>query len=406
MKKKIFSAILVLFLSSILVSAYGATDNVIIRVGYPKLGENQYVGTVRIYESDATIDSIQNGDIFTIFVENAEFMSPATLVERGRFDLNIVSGGNDGDTYITYEFVQASPADTGRVIIDFEFDNMRVTGGDVTARVDSIQYGVTSSYFSLGGSGEEEKEKEEKIIEEEIIITNSQIKEALEKNVNILIQNDDYQVLIGNKILKEKKLQEIVKEDHNLKVNIKREKPSEIKYLTEMYSFSFTATDKEGNDIEKIKEFNDAFNLIIKDKNIKDKSNVKGVLIKETKNQEAFTHYDEKNDHIIIMVKDFKDEVTLVRASNNRELIFEEDDYAEENGIKYIPIRKSASYYDWEVSWNPYTRTVNLKKDGKEIEINDYIIIKERSYISTEFLMDKLQVPVFILENQVVLKYY
>ena len=406
MKKKIFSAILVLFLSSILVSAYGATDNVIIRVGYPKLGENQYVGTVRIYESDATIDSIQNGDIFTIFVENAEFMSPATLVERGRFDLNIVSGGNDGDTYITYEFVPASPADTGRVIIDFEFDNMRVTGGDVTARVDSIQYGVTSSYFSLGGSGEEEKEKEEKIIEEEIIITNSQIKEALEKNVNILIQNDDYQVLIGNKILKEKKLQEIVKEDHNLKVNIKREKPSEIKYLTEMYSFSFTATDKEGNDIEKIKEFNDAFNLIIKDKNIKDKSNVKGVLIKETKNQEAFTHYDEKNDHIIIMVKDFKDEVTLVRASNNRELIFEEDDYAEENGIKYIPIRKSASYYDWEVSWNPYTRTVNLKKDGKEIEINDYIIIKERSYISAEFLMDKLQVPVFILENQVVLKYY
>lgn len=406
MKKKIFSAILVLFLSSILVSAYGATDNVIIRVGYPKLGENQYVGTVRIYESDATIDSIQNGDIFTIFVENAEFMSQATLVERGRFDLNIVSGGNDGDTYITYKFVPASSADTGRVIIDFEFDNMRVTGGDVTARVDSIQYGVTSSYFSLGGSGEEEKEKEEKIIEEEIIITNSQIKEALEKNVNILIQNDDYQVLIGNKILKEKKLQEIVKEDHNLKVNIKREKPSEIKYLTEMYSFSFTATDKEGNDIEKIKEFNDAFNLIIKDKNIKDKSNVKGVLIKETKNQEAFTHYDEKNDHIIIMVKDFKDEVTLVRASNNRELIFEEDDYAEENGIKYIPIRKSASYYDWEVSWNPYTRTVNLEKDGKEIEINDYIIIKERSYISAEFLMDKLQVPVFILENQVVLKYY
>lgn len=406
MNKKIFSVILVLFLSSILISAYGATDNVIIRVGYPRLGENQNVGTVRIYESDATIDSIQKGDIFTIFVENAEFMSPATLVERGRFDLKIVSGGNDGDSYITYEFIPASSGDTGRVVIDFEFDNMRVTGGDVTARVDSIQSGVTSSYFSLGGSEKEKKDREEKVIEEEIIITSNQLKEALEKDVNILIQNNDYQVLIGNKILKENKLQEIIEKDGNLKVNIRREEPSEIKYLTDIYFFSFTTTDKKGNELEKIKDFTDTFNLIIKDKNIKDKSNVKGVSIKDFKNQEVFTHYDKAKDNIIVMVKDFKDGLTLIRGSNNRELIFKDEDYREYNGKKYIPIRKSASYYNWDVTWNPYTRTVNLEKDGKEIEITDYIIIKERSYISAEFFMDKLQVPVFILENQIVLKYY
>jgi len=158
MKKRLVIFMLLIFLSSIVITTFSATENVIVRVGYPRLGENQYVGTVRIYESDATIDSIQEGDVFTIFLDNAEFITSPTLVERGRFDLNIISGGNDGDRYITYEFTNPSPARTGRVIIDFELDDMRVLGGDVTARVDSVQSGVSSGYFSLGGSDEKEEE--------------------------------------------------------------------------------------------------------------------------------------------------------------------------------------------------------------------------------------------------------
>lgn len=404
MKKKLSVLILFVFLSSIFISAYGATDNVIIRVGYPRLGENQNVGTVRIYESDATIDSIQEGDIFTIFVENAEFMTPATLVTRGRFDLKIVSGGKDGDSYVTYEFISADPVDTGRVIIDFVLDDMRVTGGDVTARIDSVQSGVTSGYFSLGGSEGKEKEKDEKAIEEEIILKNEQLKEAVEKNVNILIQHDDYQILFKNSILGEKKIQEVMEKKQNLKINIKREKSSDIKYLTETYTILFTVTDKDGKDIENIKEFENDFYLKIKDSEIKDKINVKGVSIKDTQNEFFSTHYDAENDYILIKVNDFKEKISLVRGSNNQELLFNEGEYADHNGQKYIPIRKSAVYYGWDVTWNPYTRVVNLQKDEEIIEVKDYIIIKERSFVSADFLGENIHAPIFILENQVVLK--
>lgn len=408
MKKKILNLILVVFLSSVLYSAYGATDNVIIRVGYPRLGENQYVGTVRIYESESTIDSIQKGDIFTIFVENAEFISPAKLVERGRYGLNIISGGKDGDSYITYEFVDASPVDTGRVIIDFEFDNMRVLGGDVTARVDSMQYGVTSSYFSNDGSdkSDEEEKDEESLLEEEIIINNEKLKEAVNNEVNILVQSDDYQILLPNNILKESKFQEIIEKKYNLKVNIKREKPLKTKYLTDIYSLIFTVTDANAMDIEKLNSFDNDFYLKIKDEDIKDKRNVKGVSIKDSQDDLYYTHYDEQNDQVIVIVEDFNKSLSIIRASNTRELVFAENEYTAYKGKNYIPIRKSATYYDWEVSWNPHTRTVNLEKDDKAIEINDYIILKERSYISTEFLRENLQLPIFVLDKEIVLKNY
>lgn len=404
MKRKIASLFLLIFFSSIIVSAYSATDNVIVRVGYPRLGQNQYVGTVRIYESDATIDSIQNGDIFTIFVDNAEFMSSPTLTERGRFDLNVVSGGNDGDSYITYEFIPSSTGGTGRVIIDFAFDDMRVLGGDVTARVDSVQSGVSSGYFSLGGS-EEEKKEEPVVKEEEVILTSQQIKEALEKKVNILVQNNEYQILIPNKILYENVIEEILEKDNNLKIMVKREIPSDIKYLTDMYSLSFFVIDKDGNEKSKITEFENFFNLKIKDPDVKDKRNVKGILASPSKEKVFNTHYDVKKDYIIIQVSDYSDKISLIRRSNNRELVYNEGDFAVFEGKNYLPVRQVADYYGWNVTWNPFTRTVNLQKNESTIEVKDYIIVRERSYISADFIRENFSAPVFELEDQIVLKF-
>ena len=384
MKRKIASLFLLIFFSSIVISAYSATDNVIVRVGYPRLGQNQYVGTVRIYESDATIDSIQNGDVFSIFVENAEFMTPPTLTERGRFDLNVLSGGNDGDSYITYEFVPSSTGGTGRVIIDFAFDDMRVLGGDVKARVDSVQSGVSSGYFSLGGS-EEKKEEKPKVTKEEVTVSAEQLQEAKDKKVNIVVRSNDYQLVLPYTIA----------EKGDLKIKVKRELPSEAKYLTELFSI----------EINDIKEVKDNIYLKIKDPDVKDKRNVKGVLLEEAGDKLLMTHYDVKNDHIIIRTKDISKKISLVRASNNRELIFDEDHYVSHEGKKYVPVRQSAAYYGWDVTWNPFTRTVNLQKDEKTIEVKDYIIVRERSYISAEFLMKNLEASVFELEDQVVLKF-
>lgn len=404
MKRKIASLFLLIFFSSIIVSAYSATDNVIVRVGYPRLGQNQYVGTVRIYESDATIDSIQNGDIFTIFLDNAEFITSPTLVERGRFDLNIISGGNDGDRYITYEFTDPSPARTGRVIIDFAFDDMRVLGGDVTARVDSVQSGVSSGYFSLGGS-EEEKKPEPVVKEEEVNLSHQQLTEAKEKKVNILVQNNEYQILIPNKMLYEKVLEEVIEKEQNLKIMVKREVPSDIKYLTDMYSLSLFVMDKDGNEKSKITEFENSFYLKIKDTDVKDKRNVKGVITSEPEDKIFNTHYDVKNDHIIIQVSDYSDKISLIRRSNNRELVFNQDEFAEFEGENYLPVRQVADYYGWNVAWNPFTRTVNLQKNESTIEVKDYIIVRERSYISADFIRENFSAPVFELEDQIVLKF-
>ena len=384
MKRKIASLFLLIFFSSIVISAYSATDNVIVRVGYPRLGQNQYVGTVRIYESDATIDSIQNGDVFSIFVENAEFMTPPTLTERGRFDLNVLSGGNDGDSYITYEFVPSSTGGTGRVIIDFAFDDMRVLGGDVKARVDSVQSGVSSGYFSLGGS-EEKKEEKPKVTKEEVTVSAEQLQEAKDKKVNIVVRSNDYQLVLPYTIA----------EKGDLNIKVRREVPLEAKYLTELFSI----------EINDIKEVKDNIYLKIKDPDVKDKRNVKGVLLEEAGDKLLMTHYDAKNDHIIIRTKDISKKISLVRASNNRELIFDEDHYVSHEGKKYVPVRQSAAYYGWDVTWNPFTRTVNLQKDEKTIEVKDYIIVRERSYISAEFLMKNLEASVFELEDQVVLKF-
>ncbi len=404
MKRKIASLFLLIFLSSLIISAYSATDNVIIRVGYPRLGQNQYVGTVRIYESDATIDSIQNGDVFTIFVDNAEFMSPPTLTERGRFDLNIVSGGNDGDSYITYEFIPSSTGGTGRVIIDFAFDNMRVLGGDVTARVDSVQSGVSSGYFSLGGS-EEEKTPEPVVKEEEVNLSYQQLTEAKEKKVNILVQNNEYQILIPNKMLYEKVLEEVIEKEQNLKIMVKREVPSDIKYLTDMYSLSFFVMDKDGNERSKITNFENSFYLKIKDTDVKDKRNVKGVITSESEDKIFNTHYDVKNDHIIIQVSDYSDKISLIRRSNNRELVFAQEEFSVFEGKNYLPVRQVADYYGWNVTWNPFTRTVNLQKNESTIEVKDYIIVRERSYISIDFIRENFSAPVFELEDQIVLKF-
>jgi len=404
MKRKIASLFLLIFLSSLIISAYSATDNVIIRVGYPRLGQNQYVGTVRIYESDVTIDSIQNGDVFTIFVDNAEFMSPPTLTERGRFDLNIVSGGNDGDSYITYEFIPSSTGGTGRVIIDFAFDNMRVLGGDVTARVDSVQSGVSSGYFSLGGS-EEEKTPEPVVKEEEVNLSYQQLTEAKEKKVNILVQNNEYQILIPNKMLYEKVLEEVIEKEQNLKIMVKREVPSDIKYLTDMYSLSFFVMDKDGNERSKITNFENSFYLKIKDTDVKDKRNVKGVITSESEDKIFNTHYDVKNDHIIIQVSDYSDKISLIRRSNNRELVFAQEEFSVFEGKNYLPVRQVADYYGWNVTWNPFTRTVNLQKNESTIEVKDYIIVRERSYISIDFIRENFSAPVFELEDQIVLKF-
>lgn len=404
MKRKIASLFLLIFFSSIIVSAYSATDNVIVRVGYPRLGQNQYVGTVRIYESDATIDSIQNGDIFTIFVDNAEFMSSPTLTERGRFDLKVISGGNDGDSYITYKFIRSSTGGTGRVIIDFAFDDMRVLGGDVTARVDSVQSGVSSGYFSLGGS-EEEKKPEPVVKEEEVNLSHQQLTEAKEKKVNILVQNNEYQILIPNKMLYEKVLEEVIEKEQNLKIMVKREVPSDIKYLTDMYSLSFFVMDKDGNEKNKITEFENSFYLKIKDTDVKDKRNVKGVITSEPEDKIFNTHYDVKNDHIIIQVNDYSDKISLIRRSNNRELVFNQDEFAAFEGKNYLPVRQVADYYGWNVAWNPFTRTVNLQKNESTIEVKDYIIVRERSYISADFIRENFSAPVFELEDQIVLKF-
>ena len=408
MRRKISLFILMFFLSSIVLWTYAATDNVIVRVGYPRLGENQYVGTVRIYESENTIDSIQLGDIFTIFVENAEFMSPPTLIERGRFDLDVISGGEDGDSYITYEFIEPVPADperTGRVIIDFAFDDMRVLGGDVTARVDSLQANVTSGYFSLYGTEEEEKEE---LKEETVKITSLQIQEAIRLGVNIIIQNDDYQILLPNKLLLEESISSITKSGESLEVKVVQEESTDSRYLTDVYEISFKILDEEDNVKATIESFQNDFLLKIKDEDILDKPSTRGAIIEDAKLVLLPTHYDGINDYIMIMVRDISDKITGVRAFNTRQLNFEEGigGFVLENNIKYIPLRQSAVYYDWEVTWNPFTRTVVLQKDDKQIEVRDYIIVRERSYVTTDFIKEQLEVPVFHLNNQVVLKKY
>ena len=48
---------------------------------------------------------------------------------------------------------------------------------------------------------------------------------------------------------------------------------------------------------------------------------------------------------------------------------------------------------------------VNLQKDESTIEVKDYIIVRERSYISTDFIRENFSAPVFELEDQIVLKF-
>ena len=198
--------------------------------------------------------------------------------------------------------------------------------------------------------------------EEEVILTSQQIKEALEKKVNILVQNNDYQILIPNKILYENVIEEILEKDNILKIMVKREIPSDIKYLTDMYSLSFFVIDKDGNEKSKITEFENSFNLKIKDPDVKDKRNVKGILASTSEEKVFNTHYDVKKDYIIIQVSDYSDKISLIRRSNNRELVFNQDDFAVFEGKNYLPVRQVADYYGWNVTWNPFTRTVNLQK--------------------------------------------
>ncbi len=403
MKKNISALILLIFLASLLFSAYAATENVIMRVGYPQIGDHQYVGTVRIYETDSTIDSIQNGDMFTIFLENAEFMSYPTLLVNGRYDVNVVSGGNDGDSYISYQFAPSTTGGTGRVIVDFEFDDMRAIGGDITARIDSQQTGVTSGYFSLGG--EEEKDEDPKVISDEVIVSSDKIIEAKDNGVNLVINNNNYQLVIPNNILEGNIIEEGIKNNQRLMINIKREKPSELKYLTELYSISISLIDKEDNEKVKLTTFDNPLYLKIKDPDVNDKRNVKGVLIKEPQNEVLSTHYDVTNDHIIIQINSLSNKLSIIRASNYRELVYDKDEFILFEGEKYIPVRQSASYYGWDVVWNHFTRTVNLAKENKTIDINDYIIVNERSYVPANFVMENLDAPLFILDEQVVLKY-
>lgn len=388
MRKKLSIIMLVFFTFSILTPALAATENLIIRVGYPQAGNNQYVGTVRIYESEATIDSIQKGDVFTIFMENAEFNNPPSLMERGRFDLQVISGGQDGDTYITYQFVDPSSARTGRVIIDFILDDMRALGGDISARVDSPFSGVSSGYFSMGSNGDKEAEKD-KITEERVLITDDQIKEAREKAVNILVNNEDYQLLLYSKEMPQ---------EGSLQVDVIREDSKNTSYLTDIYSFEFTA--EKGELIPRSGE------LRINLGDIKEKNNITANQLTKEGQKRLPSYYDSDSDYLYIKLFDLADKTTLTKGTTGLELVFKEGDFISKEAMKFAPVRKTADWYGWEVAWNPFTRMVNLEKEDQLLEIDekDYLIHKDRSYISLNFLEENLSAISFELDEKLVFK--
>lgn len=389
--KKILSSILILFFAlSIFTPGIAATENLIIRVGYPQSGDHQYVGTVRIYESEATIDSIQKGDVFTIFMENAEFNGKPSLTERGRFDLDILSGGNDGDSYITYQFVDSSSGGTGRVIIDFILDDMRALGGDISARIDSPFGGVSSGYFSMGGSQDKEDLKDkDQIKEERIVISEEEIAGAREKGVNILVTSDDYQILLLSQEMPLK---------GSLQVDISREKSKDSQYLSELYSLNFTAEKDQKSPVQA--------EVRINAKELKEKNNIKAVQVSKDGQKNLTTYYDETTDLIYIKANQLDEKISLVRGSRGAELIFKSDEYLEYEAMKFAPVRKAAAWYGWEVAWNPFTRKVNLEKGDQslEIEAKDYLIYKDRSYITSDFLKENFSAVSFELADKIVLK--
>lgn len=388
-KKNLVIALLFLFALSISSPGLAATENHIIRAGYAHSGGNQYIGTVRIYESEATVDSIREGDIFTIIMENAEFNGPPTLSERGRFDLKIFSGGQNCDSYITYQFV--APADSsrsGQVIIDFILDNMQALGGDISARVDSPFSGVTSGYFSTGGNVTEIDEAKQ-LQKESIVVSEEGIAEAREKNVNILVTDEDYQILLpGDEMPLEGGLQ----------VDIVREKSKDSKYLTELYSLNLTA--------EKEQKTPSKAELRIKLKDLKEKNNIKALGISKAGQENLVSYYDAESDFIFIKLNNMNDQISLVPGSRGAELVFEAEEYLKYEAMNYLPVRKVAAWYGWEVAWNPFTRTVNLEKDEQSLAIDaeDYLIYKERSYISSDFLREKLSAITFELADKLILK--
>ena len=213
--------------------------------------------------------------------------------------------------------------------------------------------------------------------------------------------------MLPNEILKEASIQGILQNQQSLEVEVVREKSADSRYLGRLFRLSFSVIGLEGQRVSGITGFSVPLVLRISGEKILDPANVRGITLETPRGRLLASHYEANSGMIHLLLPEVTRQIGLVRAFNRNERIFtEETGLVRQGGQAYLPLRIVATEFGWDVVWNPFTRMVNLTKGDKTLVVDEFIIVRERSFVTASFLAKQLEIPVFVFDREVVLKKY